>query len=902
MTNRFYHIGLSLIALLCFLSTVRASHYRAGEITYEQVSGRLYKVIVTTYTDPSSPANQFTINIPVDWGDGFTETVDRFSMTMLSGGTTQENIYISQHAYSTDGNFKVSITDPNRVANIVNINGGINTDGVAFYLESVIRINNAIGNNQSPKLTVKPILDGCLQFFYMHNPGAYDPDGDSLVYSLGVPKDAGGKPVPNYVLPYASDSFTINPHTGSVYWVMPTGAGLYNILIRITEYRKGFPVGYVERDMQIRIRDCVNAPPTIPVVSNHCVQAGDSVRFNITSTDANIQTVTIRGYGGPFSVPIKPATLDPNPGQGVSLATTSFVWKTDCYHIRYRPHTGTIEAIDNYFDNPMATYATFDIKVVGPKPVNLKLKQQGSGFILSWNRDTCALANIYKIYRRVDSSFYTNQSCVTGMPDNLGFQQIGEVKGSVNAQTDTSFYDNNMGEGLSPLVNYCYRIVAVFPSRRDNGVVIGGEPSESYVSDQTCGAIILSKPIITKVSVRSTGMNTGSIHLNWIRPDTLDTTYYVAPYQLICKRAILTNGVAGPYTPFKTFTYPAFYLINDTFTIDTNLNTIANQYVYRIELQFDSSGIFSYVDESPQASSEFLSVYSTDNTNILSWSEKVPWINETYTLYRKNNSTGLFDSLITTATQQYHDTGLINGVPYRYLLRSYGRYSFFNDSILNFSQEITGTPIDTVRPCSPLLQVETPCSTTTNNDFTNKLIWTPRSGNCNDDVVLYNIYYKKFVTDSYTLLASFDVRSQHDTNNYTYTDTRDTLKFSIAGCYAVASVDSFNNESLFDNTICVDNCPYYEIPNVFTPGDDGKNDLLKPFPYRFIDKIDLKIYNRWGQIVFETNDLDINWNGKDKDSDMACSDGTYFYTLDVHEQYLYELKINKKRGTIKLMR
>lgn len=894
MTIQFNHIRLLLFALLCFTSALRASHYRAGEITYEQISGELYRVIVTTYTDPSSQANQFTINIPLDWGDGSPiQTVDRTSLTMLAGGTTQENVYIAQHAYSSDGVYRVSITDPNRVANIVNINGGINTDGVAFYLESVIRINSFIGNNQSPKLTVKPILDGCLQFFYMHNPGAYDPDGDSLVYSLGVPKDAGGKPVPNYSTPFASDSFSINPRTGSVYWVLPTGTGLYNILIRITEYRNGKVVGYVERDMQVRIRDCVNAPPTIPIVSNYCVQAGDTVKFIVSSTDANIQTVTIRGYGGPFSIPIKPATLDPNPGQGVSLATTSFVWKTACNHIRYRAHTGTIEAIDNYFDNPMATYATFDIKVVGPKPTNLQLKQRGSGFILSWNRDTCQLANVYKIYRKIDSSFYTNQSCVTGMPSNLGFQQIGTISGNINSQTDTFFYDNNNGEGLSPLVNYCYRIVAVFPPRRDNGVVIGGDPSESYVSNQTCGAIILSKPILTKVSVRNTSSTLGSIQLNWIRPDTLDTTYYVAPYRVVCKRAILTNGTAGVYTAFKTFAYPAFYLINDTFTVDTNLNTQNNQYVYRIELQFDSAGIFSFADESPLASSEFLSVYATDNANILSWSEKVPWLNESYTLYRKNSVSGLFDSITTTAQKNYIDTGLVNGTPYTYLLRSYGRYSFFNDSILNFSQQITGIPIDTVKPCSPIPTVTTPCDIT--GVFTTKLNWIPRSS-CAKDVVSYNIYYKKFVTDNYTLLASFDAQT------FQYIDTRDTLKFSIAGCYAVTGVDSFNNESLFDNAICVDNCPYYEIPNVFTPGSDGKNDMLHPFPYRFIDKIELKIYNRWGQIVFETNNLDINWDGKDKDSGTDCAEGTYYYTLNVYEQYLSELKTNKKRGTLKLMR
>ncbi len=856
----------------------------------------MYRVIVATYTDPSSDANAFTGTVELTWGDGSTQTINRTSKTiLLPQGTTQENIYIAQHLYSSDGVFQVSIIDRNRVGGILNINNGVNTDAVAFYVASVIRINNSIGNNQSPKLTVKPILDGCQNFFYMHNPGAYDPDGDSLVYSLGIPKDADGKPVPNYTIPTHSDSFSINPQTGNLYWVFPTESGLYNIVIRVTEYRNGKVVGYVDRDMQIRIRDCNNQPPSAATVVNSCVEAGDSVKFNISSTDVNIQRIYIRGYGGPFSLPISPAVLNPNPGIGVSVATTQFLWKTTCSHVRYRAHMGTIEAMDDYPGVPMASYSSFSIKVVGPRPNGLTLKQRGNGFFISWNKDSCLLANKYKIYRKTDSTQYTIEPCVTGMPAQLGYELIGTVSGNVNSLTDTFYYDDNKGEGLSPLITYCYRIVAQFPSRAADGSNIVSEPSESYVSAEACDAIILSKPVITKVSVRNTSLLNGSIQLNWIRPDTLDTSIYVAPYRLICKRAVVNaNGTTGSYTSFKSFDYPAFYLINDTFTIDTNINTTEKTYSYRIEFQYDSLGSYVYIDESPKASSVFITIYSTDNTNILTWNEQVPWINEQYTIYKKNPVTSIFDSVTTIGTRQYADTGLINGVAYTYKIQSLGQYSFSNSFITNFSQEAIGIPVDTVKPCSPLLTVIPPCDIF--YDFTNKLKWTPRTS-CAEDVLSYNVYYKKFVTDPYTLLGT------QSASTFDFNDSRDTLKYSIAGCYAVTGVDSFNNESLFDNEVCIDNCPYYEIPNVFTPEvTDGKNDLLRPFPYRFINKIELKIYNRWGQVVYETSDLDINWNGQINGTGGECPDGTYFYICDVHEQYLLDLKVNHKRGTIKLNR
>lgn len=875
-----------LVALTC---KVQASHYRAGEITYRQISGRLFHITATTYTDPQSSANQFTGTLGIFWGDGTNTTVTRLRVDPISDNV-QRNVYEYDHEYQSDGLFLISLTDPNRVQNIVNINGGL-SDNTPFYVESLIRINGAIGNNQSPVLTVPPIVDGCLQFLYTHNPGAYDPDGDSLAYTLTTPKQATGIDVPNYVDPVASDSFKLNPITGTLFWAKPVGAGLYNIAIKISEYRSGILVGYVVRDMQIRIRDCVNTPPEFVPINRTCVEAGDSVSFNITATDINVQNVKIRAYGGPFDVPVSRAIITPNPGGSSTpgLAFTRFLWKTDCSHIRYRPYSGTLEAKDDYII-PMAGYTTFDIKVVGPAPRNIRPKQVGNGFRITWSRDSCRLANKYRIYRRIDSSFWTPSYCQTGIPASTGFVLIGEVKSATNPTTDTSFYDDNNGEGLSPLVNYCYRIVAIFPPRSANGDVIFSDPSESYASAEICDVIIRSKPIITHVSVTTTDLVNGALKLSWIRPDTLDTIVYTAPYQLVFKRAVANQG-SSLFTTFKTMDYPTFASINDSSLIDTNLNTTANQFIYKIELRYDSAGTKALADVSPAATSVYTSVYSTDQTNILTWQEKVPWTNDQYTIYRKNDLTSLFDSISTVTGHSFSDTGLVNRKEYCYYIRSHGGYSFYDSILINHSQIICGTPLDTVRPCPPDLTVTPPCDVF--NDFTNKLSWV-QDYSCGNDVVSYNIYYKKLITDEFVKIDS--------TNNLTfqYTDNREVLKLSIAGCYAVAGVDSFNNESFLINPVCIDNCPYYEIPNVFSPNGDGKNDVLHPFPYRFIDHIALKIFNRWGQLVFQTNDLDINWDGKDAGRD--CTEGVYFYTCDVFEQYLAGLKNNARRGTIQLIR
>ncbi len=68
-----------------------------------------------------------------------------------------------------------------------------------------------------------------------------------------------------------------------------------------------------------------------------------------------------------------------------------------------------------------------------------------------------------------------------------------------------------------------------------------------------------------------------------------------------------------------------------------------------------------------------------------------------------------------------------------------------------------------------------------------------------------------------------------------------------AGCYYVTAVDRSGNECP-SNTVCKDNCPYYELPNVFTPNGDGSNDLFTPFPCpRFVQSVSFVVHNRWGR-------------------------------------------------------
>jgi gliding motility-associated-like protein len=71
------------------------------------------------------------------------------------------------------------------------------------------------------------------------------------------------------------------------------------------------------------------------------------------------------------------------------------------------------------------------------------------------------------------------------------------------------------------------------------------------------------------------------------------------------------------------------------------------------------------------------------------------------------------------------------------------------------------------------------------------------------------------------------------------------------------------------------------IPNIYTPNNDGINDIFK---IKSCDttNFNLTIYNRWGIKIFETTNLKQGWDGRST-SGEECIDGNYFYVLETKE-------------------
>jgi gliding motility-associated-like protein len=78
-------------------------------------------------------------------------------------------------------------------------------------------------------------------------------------------------------------------------------------------------------------------------------------------------------------------------------------------------------------------------------------------------------------------------------------------------------------------------------------------------------------------------------------------------------------------------------------------------------------------------------------------------------------------------------------------------------------------------------------------------------------------------------------------------------------------------------TIAIDALDYINIPNVFTPDNDGINDVFY-INSAGLKEFQLDVYNRWGTLLFSSSDSKVKWDGRTA-AGVELSDGTYFFIL-----------------------
>lgn len=259
---------------------------------------------------------------------------------------------------------------------------------------------------------------------------------------------------------------------------------------------------------------------------------------------------------------------------------------------------------------------------------------------------------------------------------------------------------------------------------------------------------------------------------------------------------------------------------------------------------------------------------------LLTWNDYSNWPSgiSDYELYVSVNS-GTYTLLSSTINTTYTHTGLSKTESYCYYVRAVnglGTKTASSNSMCSFSDTISGSAV----ALSLFAEAR--------DSVKNVLIW-------NEDTSWNNI------VGSYSVFRSTDgsgfqsiASCSFGTNSFT--DSLEPLSFYQSGegrfCYYIVPIKTgLNYFGCIDTSSleCVNQYPKFVMPNAFTPNGDGLNDIFKPSKV-FVDNSNylLSIYNRWGQLLFESTDSSIGWDGRFKD--FYVPEGVYVFNVRFYIQ------------------
>jgi len=163
-----------------------------------------------------------------------------------------------------------------------------------------------------------------------------------------------------------------------------------------------------------------------------------------------------------------------------------------------------------------------------------------------------------------------------------------------------------------------------------------------------------------------------------------------------------------------------------------------------------------------------------------------------------------------------------------------------------------------------------------------------------------NIEKDTCITDSTTINL---IASVFGATSYTWQDgTHDSIiTVTTPGLYWVRVwVNNCSKSDSVQITLCPVFTPkiYFYMPTAFTPNGDGLNDVFRPVTNEIVD-IHLMVYNRWGELIFETRDLEKGWDGNFKG--RKCELGVYTYILTYRDNTT-QSSTKKITGTVILVR
>ncbi|MES2003504.1 MAG: M43 family zinc metalloprotease [Bacteroidota bacterium] len=147
------------------------------------------------------------------------------------------------------------------------------------------------------------------------------------------------------------------------------------------------------------------------------------------------------------------------------------------------------------------------------------------------------------------------------------------------------------------------------------------------------------------------------------------------------------------------------------------------------------------------------------------------------------------------------------------------------------------------------------------------------------------------------ITRTLSINLPYPTVNWSDGTTGSSIAISQTGMYGARVIDKYGCKGEDSIQVNFVKCVPIQIPGAFTPNHDGKNDTFKPLIGVQTSNYKMQIWNRWGQLLFETHNYTEGWNG------------TYLGQLQPNGAYVYFFSFTDpdgvgvmRKGTVVLIR
>lgn len=765
-----------------------------------------------------------------------------YSTTITVTNNTAGYLLAEQECCRADGT--VNISNPSNV-------GFTNTTTIPGIINGTV-----YRTNSSPVLSIKDTAVICHNSAFTIDFGATDPDGDQLTYTFCTSTASGStnrQPNPPSAPPYSSVPYTagytaeaplgsgvtINSTTGLISGIAPATTGPYIIAVCVNEFRDGLQIGTTKKEVLVTVADCSLTSAALNPTYTNCNNF--KFTFQNESTTSNIASYTWN-FGDTKSN--SDVSTDPTPtytyaDTGTYKLKLKVVSTAGCSDST----TSTVKVYPGF--TPDFTYA-------------------GSCFQSPFTFNDATYTRYGTINSRAWTFGETSSASNTAITQNTTHQYATPGTKTVTLTVGTSVGCSGVAT-KSVLVNDKPQIVLPFTDT----LICSGDKLPLIV--QGSGTVFSWTPLY---NITNANTNNPTVY-------PTDTTVYTVTVS--DKACVDSATITVNVLPFITVTLPIDTAICATDSI--MLQPVSDALSYTWVESGTGGTLGSNTIKYPRAAPLQTTIYAVtanlghcqDKAQTIVYVSPYPTAVLSADTSICYGATALLQATTAAANYTWAPTAsLVNAGTLQPTAGPMATttYTLTVTDTFYCPKPVTDTIIVTVIP---------PVLVNAGND-TSSVIGQPLQllATANNENVAYAWLPAVYVSNA-------NIANPVVTIN---TSTIDTITYYVTattpqGCKGSDQLMVFIYKTL----------PSIFIPSGFTPNGDGNNDVFKLVLTGIVKLNFFRVYNRWGQLIYQTSQQGAGWNGSI--NGVMQQSGTYVYTAQGVD---YTGKTLQQKGTVVLIR